>query len=147
MIDVRRLGHATLETPDLARQIEYWTVVMGLRLVHQDKDRAFLATKLGQEALALERGSQSSLRRVSFQLAPGTDLREIEHALAEHEIDAQRRNDISPGIRNAVVFRDPKGTLVELFESSSFFERDRSDTGIATLKIGHVAYRVEDVAK
>ena len=71
MIDVRRLGHATLETPDLARQIEYWTVVMGLRLVHQDKDRAFLATKLGQEALALERGSQSSLRRVSFQSSRG----------------------------------------------------------------------------
>lgn len=56
MIDVKRLGHATLATPDIERQVDYWTAVMGLRVVDRSKDRVLLATKLGQEALALEPG-------------------------------------------------------------------------------------------
>ena len=32
MIQVRRLGHATLTTPDLDRQIAYYTEVVGLDL-------------------------------------------------------------------------------------------------------------------
>ncbi|MGE3248230.1 MAG: VOC family protein, partial [Beijerinckiaceae bacterium] len=40
-----------------------------------------------------------------------------------------------------------KGTLVEVFADYVFHEQDKSDTGIAPLKFGHVAYRVEDVQK
>ena len=33
MIQVKRLGHATFTTPDLERQIDYWTRVIGLQIV------------------------------------------------------------------------------------------------------------------
>ena len=46
MIQVKRLGHATFTTPDLERQLDYWTQVIGLCVVARDKDRAVLATKL-----------------------------------------------------------------------------------------------------
>ena len=59
MIKVRRLGHATLATPDIERQVAYWTGVMGLQVVDRGKDCVFLATKLGEEAIALERGADS----------------------------------------------------------------------------------------
>ena len=32
MIPVQRIAHATYETPDLARQIDYYTQVIGLNL-------------------------------------------------------------------------------------------------------------------
>ena len=48
MIKVRRIGHASFETPDLERQIDYYTQVNGLALVGREKGRAFLATKVGQ---------------------------------------------------------------------------------------------------
>ena len=54
MIEVRRLGHATLTTPDLDRQIAYYTDVVGLTLIERDSKRAFLASKQGLEAIALE---------------------------------------------------------------------------------------------
>ena len=57
MISVKRLGHATLATPDIERQADYWTAVMGLQEVHRSKNFVLLATKLGQEAIALEAGS------------------------------------------------------------------------------------------
>ena len=39
MIQVRRLGHATLTTPDIERQIAYYTEVVGLTLIGRGKDR------------------------------------------------------------------------------------------------------------
>ncbi len=57
MISVKRLGHATLATPDIEKQADYWTAVMGLQVVHRSKDFVLLATKLGEEAIALEASS------------------------------------------------------------------------------------------
>src|SRR5262245_11576439 len=51
MIEVRRLGHATLTTPDLDRQVAYYTAVVGLTLIERDGKRAFLAC----EATAIHR--------------------------------------------------------------------------------------------
>ena len=61
MIEVRRLGHATLTTPDLERQVAYYSDVLGLIVVERDKKRAFLASKHGLEAIALERGEPSAV--------------------------------------------------------------------------------------
>src|SRR3954464_5379185 len=61
MIDVRRLGHATLTTPDLDRQIAYYTEVVGLTLLERDSKRAVLASKQGFEAIALEPGAPNAL--------------------------------------------------------------------------------------
>ena len=46
MIKVRRIGHATFETPDIDKQIEHFTQVTGLVVAAREKDRALLATKL-----------------------------------------------------------------------------------------------------
>ena len=47
MIKTRRIGYATFGTPDLERQIDYYTHIFGLTLMERDKSRAFLATPLG----------------------------------------------------------------------------------------------------
>ncbi len=44
MIKPRRIGHATFETPDMERMIDYYTEVVGLVLAEREKDRAFLAS-------------------------------------------------------------------------------------------------------
>ena len=77
MISVKRLGHATLTTPDIERQIAYYTEVVGLTLVERTKDRAYLACKMGLEAIALEPGRGNALSRLAFQVAPETDLNEV----------------------------------------------------------------------
>ena len=54
MIQVKRLGHATFSTPDLEKQLDYWTRIMGLAVVERDAKRAVLASRLGQESVVLE---------------------------------------------------------------------------------------------
>src|SRR5437588_3366716 len=97
MIQVRRLGHATLTTPDLDRQVQYYTEVVGLTLIEHEGKRAFFATKEGLEAIVLEPGPGNALSRLAFQVAPGSDLDAIASTLAEDGISTERRRTISPG--------------------------------------------------
>jgi len=145
MIQVRRLGHATLTTPDLDRAIAYYVEIIGLTLIARDKRRAILASRQGLEAIALEPGPPNALARLSFQVAPGLELSALARALAQEGIESERRSVISPGIADAIVFSDPKGTEIEIFSEYAFAAEDRTPAAIAPLKLGHVAYRVTDV--
>jgi catechol 2,3-dioxygenase-like lactoylglutathione lyase family enzyme len=145
MLRVKRAGHSTLTTPDLARMIDYFMRIVGLDLVAQDKDKAVLATKSGLEAIVLERGSLVDAPRLSFQIAPGSDLGEVTSRLKKVGIETERRHDITPGIREAVTFKDPKGTTLEVFSDFSFAPENRTSNGIMPLKFGHIAYRCVDV--
>jgi catechol 2,3-dioxygenase-like lactoylglutathione lyase family enzyme len=148
MIQVKRLGHATFTTPDLEHQIDYWTRVIGLQIVDRGKDHCILATKLGQECIGLERATEKGfLRRLSFQVKPDTDLGELEANLRKHGVASERRKDISPGVRDAISFIDPKGTPIEVFSEYQFAPEDKGDQGISPLKFGHIAYRVHDAKK
>src|SRR5260370_19880103 len=138
MIDVRRLGHAILTTPDLDRQVAYYTEVVGLALLYRGAKHAVLASKQGLEAIALELGAPNALARLAFQVAPGSDLGELGRALSKHGIKSERRADISPRIDAAIVFADPKGTLIAIFSEYRFAEEDRSQSGIMPIKLGHV---------
>ena len=70
MIKVRRLGHATLATPDLEQQVDYYSRILGLSIIEKSMDRVFLGSKQGFEAIELVRGEAGALKRLSFQIAP-----------------------------------------------------------------------------
>jgi len=147
MIRVKRLGHATFKTPDIERILDYWTRIIGLTVVERDKDRAFLATRFGEEAIAVEKGDSGVLARVAFQVAPGSDLDEVRRTLAKDGITCEARSDISPGVVNAITFTDPKGTLLEVYADYKFARRDPVEQGIMPQKFGHIASRHPDVQK
>ncbi len=148
MIQVKRLGHATFSTADLERQIDYWVNVVGLCVVDRGKDHCVLATRAGQECIGLERETRAGhLLRTSYQVKPGSDLGEIAANLRKHGVASERRKDISPGVRDAVTFTDPKGTLVEVFAEYEFAPEGNSEQGVSPLKFGHLAYRVHDPKK
>ena len=77
MIQVKRMSHATFETPDLERQIDYFTQVAGLALAERENGRAYLATKVGDLAVQLEKGDQARCAKIAFQVAPETEFDDI----------------------------------------------------------------------
>jgi catechol 2,3-dioxygenase-like lactoylglutathione lyase family enzyme len=145
MIQVRRVGHATLTTPNLDRAIEYYNEVLGLNVVARDKNSAVLATKVGLEAIALVRGEEAGLARLAFQVAPGTDLNDCIKELSKHGISASRRSEISPGVRDSITFKDNKGTDIDLYAEYEFAADNGKPYGVMPLKLGHVAYRCLDI--
>jgi catechol 2,3-dioxygenase-like lactoylglutathione lyase family enzyme len=147
MIEVRRLAHVTLSTPDLEQQVEYWTHIVGLRVVERDAKRAVLATTLGQESVVLEKGDHADLQRIAFQVAPESDLEKMGAALTEAGLRYELRSDPTPAVKKSLTFTDPKGTSVDLFAECGFHSAAAAGGGVNPLKIGHVASRVQDPEK
>ena len=93
MIKVRRIGHVTFETPDLDRQIEHFTQVTGLVVAAREKDRALLATRLGQLVVQLRRADEPRCAKLAFQVAPESDFKELARALSDDGIKSELRSD------------------------------------------------------
>jgi catechol-2,3-dioxygenase len=137
MIQVRRLGHATFETPDVQRQADYYAEVIGLQ-VERDGNRAILSTALGEEAVILQPGSAARLTNIALQVGPDVDLNDVGSALHAHGVKLERRSNVSPSLATAMVFADPNGTQVELYREAKLID-SRPVGGVAPLKLGHIA--------
>jgi catechol 2,3-dioxygenase-like lactoylglutathione lyase family enzyme len=144
MITPRRVGHATFETPDLDKALAYYTEVNGLVLSSRDKDRAYLASKTGLLTLALEKGREEGLRRISFEVSPKADVADMAKKLAADGVKSELRSDPVPGIGKVLAFNDPKGTTIELFQEWKYLGAHHQCFGAGPLKLGHIAYVVED---
>jgi catechol 2,3-dioxygenase-like lactoylglutathione lyase family enzyme len=147
MLAVKRLGYVTLTTPDIERQVEYYVRVLGLSLVDREKKRAILATKAGQEAVLLEQGADAACVRLALQVAPGSDLVALASKLSTGGIKVEHRSGITPRVAQAIAFEDPKGTIIEVYSDCEFCPPDSSDIGIASRKLGHVAFNTTDVKR
>lgn len=144
MIPVQRIGHATYTTPDVTRQVAYYTAVIGFTPSDRSDRRVVLTTRLGHEVMVLEAGSEARCTRVSFQVAPDFDLRDAVAHFSKQGIRCERRSGITPGIAEAVVFADPKGTEIELFSTYDETAPPGKIQGVAPMKLGHQAFIVPD---
>jgi catechol 2,3-dioxygenase-like lactoylglutathione lyase family enzyme len=147
MVKVKRLGHATIATPDIEAQVDYYSRLLGFSIIERTKDHVYLGSKQGMETIELVRGKPNDLKRLSFQIAPDSDLGDVVKELQKDGIKCERRTGISPGVKEAVSFVDPKGTPVDLYAEYQFAKRDDTPSIFNILKLGHVAYRVLDVQK
>ena len=147
MISIRRIAHATFETPDVDKLIDYYTNVIGLSLVAREKDGAYLAGVLNH-AVVLRKGDTARCARISFQIAPDDDLAAFEKQLNGHGLKTQRKKDPEPGVPEFVSFEDPKGTLLEVSNVRAPAKIAAPAKGlISPFKLGHVAFNVVDVKK
>jgi catechol 2,3-dioxygenase-like lactoylglutathione lyase family enzyme len=144
MIKVRRMGHATFETTDLDKQIDYYTQIAGLALVAREKDRAFLAARAGTLAIELRQASEKRCARLSFQVSPEEDFTDMAKRLSAEGIKNDIKSDATPGTPKVISFTDPKGTTIELFTEFKTLGREQNPGGIGPYKLGHLAFHVSD---
>jgi catechol 2,3-dioxygenase-like lactoylglutathione lyase family enzyme len=150
MIGVRKISHAVYETPDLERQIDYYTNILGFRLTASERGAVYLAANtVDHHAIVLQHGSQPRCTSVGFQLGPDDDLDAFEQQTAAHGVKTARRKDSGPTIEDMVVFEDPKGTALEVFRVPEPQPEKRSfqNIGIVPHKLGHIAFHVTDVQR
>jgi catechol 2,3-dioxygenase-like lactoylglutathione lyase family enzyme len=147
MIPVRKIAHASYETPDIEKQLEYYTDIVGLSLVERDKEAAYLASTLDHHSVVLRQGQQATCVRVGFEIGPDDDLDTFERQVQGHGIKTQRKTDPAPTIADAVTFADPKGTVMEVFKRGEFAGQRFQARGVVPHKLGHVAFHVTEVKK
>ena len=147
MIGVKKISHASYETPALEKQLEYYTDVLGLTLIGREKDAAYLANTVEHHSIVLREGPHPRCMRIGFQLGPDDDLDAFEKQTAAHGLRVTRKKDPEPTIEDMVVFEDPKGTVMEVFKRPEPQKQPFRHNGIVPHKLGHVAFHVTDVQK
>jgi len=147
MISVNRLVYAAYQTPDLEGQIDHYTRVMGLTLIDKDNEAAYLSSSGDRQTVVLRKGTEAKSEALGFQLPPGTDMGDYAKQIDGHGIKATRQTAPQPGIGEAVVFADSKGTQIECFTEAEGSGVRHSLQGISPNKVGHVAFNCTDVQK
>ena len=145
LISVRKLGHITLVTPDIERQVDYYTGILGLALTDRSADRAYLASAVDHHSIVLQKGDEPSCAKLSFQVAPETDLRDFARQLDRMGVATKLASDTEPGIPGVLSMADPKGTLIEVFAEREPSPQPYTGSGIVPVKLGHVAYTAPDL--
>ena len=145
MIRVKKIAHAIYEMPDVDKQTEYYTEVLGLTVTGKDKDAVYLASTVDHHSVVLRKGSKSKCARLGFQIAPEDDLGAFEKQVQGLGIKTERQKDPEPSISDMVTFQDPKGTVMEVFKREAFSGQRFPTKGIVPHKLGHVAFFVTDV--
>jgi len=147
MIRVRRIAHADFDTPDIDRQVDYYTEILGLTLVAKEKDTAYLANTNDHHSVVLRRGSEARCTRIAFQLAPDADLAGFKAQVEAHGIKVESKKDPEPTIPDMLTFEDTKGTVMEVFRERQPAPQRFGEKGIVPLKLGHIAFNVVNVKK
>jgi len=147
MIRVRKIAHASYEMPDIEKQLEYYTEILGLSLVERAKDAAYLASTVDHHSVVLRKSDQARCVRIGFQIGPDDDLGDFEKQVQSKGIKTQRKKDPEPTISEAVTFEDPKGTIMEVFKRGEFSGQRFQTKGVVPHKLGHVAFHVAEVKK
>jgi catechol-2,3-dioxygenase len=144
MIKVKRVRHTALATSDLDRQVEYYQSVIGLGVVHRDSRRVCLGNDSDQLTMVLERAADDHLGAIAFELAPNSELGELQRSLSDLGIRSEIRSDSLPGVPKTLTFNDPDGHRIELFSEWQFCKPIEPIRGLAVNKLGHVALRAPD---
>ena len=145
MIGVRKISHTSYETPDLEKQSDYYTDVLGLTLVAKDKDAVYLANTIEHHSIVLRKGAEPKCVRIGYQIGPDDDLDAFEKQTQKHGIATVRKKDPEPTITDMVSFEDLKGTVMEVFRTPQAQHQKYQRKGIIPHKLGHVAFHVADV--
>src|SRR6266852_9552959 len=104
MIRVKKIAHATYEMPDVDKQVEYYTEILGLTLTEKDKDAVYLASTVDHHSVVLRKASQAQCTRVGFQLGPDDDLNAFERQVEGHGIKTRRQKDPDPSVSDVLTF-------------------------------------------
>ena len=87
MIRVKKIAHAVYEMPDVDKQTEYYTEVLGLTPTEKSKDAVYLASTVDHHSVVLRKGSQARCVRIGFQIVPDDDLGAFEKQVQGHSIN------------------------------------------------------------
>jgi len=145
MISVKKIAHTTYQVPDVERQTEYYTDILGLTLTEKSKDAVYLASTIDHHSVVLRAGTQAQCVGVGFQLGLDDDLDAFERQVQGLGVKTQRKKDPEPSISDVLTFEDPKGTAMEVFKRADFSHQKFQAKGIVPHKLGHVAFHVTDV--
>lgn len=145
MIKVSAIGHATFETPDLDRMLDYYQHVLGLSLVGRDADTAWLAAPQDAHSIVLKKGGAPRCMELTLQVPADVDLEDAARHLIGKSVPSMMMTDSAPSMPQRLVFAGPDDIRIALVHAGRRVPDRAQNGGIAPRRLGHIAFNVHDV--
>lgn len=139
------LGFISFGVGDLDRAIDFSREVLRLELVERNAETAYLSGDQSHHWLRLERGDTRGLIRLGFRVSGEQALEEASTRLAESDATVQQKAGSETSfLGNSLIFKDPQGMEVELFDRMVERPRSEADPEAAFDLLLHAVVNVPD---
>lgn len=144
----KKLGYAAINVTDLSRSVDFYRDIVGLDVVQQDQDIAYLRCSRDHHSILLCQSPVHGLKRVGFELEQASDvLTAFEHFtardMAPEWIPEAETKQLKQGLGFRVRERH-SGLLFELFTGAMHMSRPFVPTVAKIARIGHVVIGSEN---
>ena len=148
MPKVFKLGYTEFTSEQVEPALEYYTGVMGSRLVERGPDgTAYLSLGLDHHNIAL-RPSASPVNPLNgFQVSKGIGLDALARDFAGHGVAAEHRSDSRPGVPALLAVSNVAGFDFEFYSDMAMPAPGYSQHGIAPNRLGHFALTSPETKK
>src|SRR5260370_32029871 len=149
-IKVARLAHVGLRGRDVSKQAEFYTARWGVEPIDEHGQELFLrADGPEHHVLTLHAGEEAGLDHFAFEVAHPDDIERAADILASQgvEIVVQPTQDLEPGVKKAIRFKDPEGNLVELVAGVDQITDAYGNRDVKPTALNHVVLHARDRAR
>jgi catechol 2,3-dioxygenase-like lactoylglutathione lyase family enzyme len=147
VIKVIKLAHVGLNAADLSKQAEFYNDKWGLeRIDEHDRELFFRAEGPAHHVLTLHEHETPGLHHVALEVgsADEVDRAHDELQAAGVEVVTPPTQELEPGVKKAMRFKDPDGFLVELVGGVDRVEDPYGLRDIKPQDLNHVVLNVAD---
>ncbi len=146
-LKVLRIGFLGLNCARYTDTKNYYTDLMGLPLVAESGQEAYLGCGFGSHALSLHAAEQTGFRHLGLQIAGSGPLDDALAVLRADGIEARIEPCSLHGVGDAIEVADPDGFRLFLYRDEVSSASHFPVQGIGPQKLGHVAFWVGEAKR
>jgi catechol-2,3-dioxygenase len=147
-IKVARLSHVALSANDVSKQAEFYTARWGLDSIEDaGRDVYLRADGPDHHVLVLQPSEgQPGLDHFAFEVSSADDIDRAVDVLSSqgYEIVTPPTQDLEPGVKKAVRFKDPDGNVVELVYGVDSVSDTYGGRDVKPTLLNHVVLNTRD---
>jgi catechol-2,3-dioxygenase len=145
MVKVIKLAHVGLNALDLSKQAEFYNDKWGLERIDEfGSEMFFRAEGPAHHVLTLHENSSAGMHHVALEVATPGDIDQAYEELqaAGVEVVTPPAQELEPGVKKAIRFKDPDGFLVELIAGVDAVRDPYGARDIKPQDLNHVVLNV-----
>lgn len=136
---VFQLGYVGVDTPDLARALDYYGETVGMTETDRGDGTSYLSVGYDHHNILLRQTAAKGLGCIGLHLKPGTDLAQMLKEAQDWGLTGQIKSDAQPGIAQMLEITAPGNIAMQFYTDFAAPAPGFKRTGIAPLRLGHVA--------
>jgi len=137
---VFQLGYIALETPEFEKTKNYYLETIGMTETATDEvGSAYLSIGYNSHDIVLRKAEGKALSHLGYQLKPYTELKDFAKEVEEYGLTAKLKSDSQPGISELIEVEGPGANTFQFYSKMSAPAPGFKRTGVAPLRLGHVA--------